>query len=72
MSYYHFDNESDDGHGILEVFHVDQDQGLEPGWYWQTLFPESLQGYNEGPNGPFKSEDAAMAEASVGRFVVNY
>ena len=37
----------------------------EPGWYWWSCFPGCLP-ESDWPNGPFESEDDAIADATNG------
>lgn len=39
-------------------------QLYEPGWYWQSCFPGCLP--NGEPNGPFDTEELALADAREG------
>jgi hypothetical protein len=68
MAYYQFKDESTGiGYGSCEVWFTcgstDIGGDLEPGWYWQACFPGCLP--DGEPEGPFSTEDAALADADA-------
>ena len=71
MSYHQFVASNGDLYGSFEVFHnteliIDDWEGMEerqmpPGWYWHSCYPGCMP--DGEPNGPFDSEQDAMADA---------
>ena len=74
MSQYYSDPErEDDPHALpdVEVFYADEgelqscdccpDEPSQVGWYWWACFPGCLP--DGEPNGPFESEEDALADA---------
>lgn len=44
-------------------FHNEEGESLEAGWYWWACFPGCLP--DGEPNGPFETEEAALADAQA-------
>ena len=75
MPYYYYNTDVTDEHALpdVEVYFLSasaiQQEGLtdedgdqlEEGWYWQAGFPGCMP--DGGPNGPFHTRAAALADA---------